>query len=174
MRTRRHNEPHPGELEIQTRAGSRLIGQRIIGHIREVIGVGFQEFIQAQCMFFLATTDDEGRLDCTFRGGPPGFVRVVDDRTLMFPDYNGNGAFMSVGNLLTNPNVGMLFIDFETQRRIRVNGTAEIIDDPDTVSAFPGAERVVKVTVDQAFPNCSRYIPRMARVGPPPNNWPAP
>ena len=172
--TRQHNEPHPGELDIQTRAGSRLIGRRIIEHIRDVLGVGFKQFIEAQCMFFLATSDDEGRLDCNFRGGPSGFVRVADERTLLFPDYNGNGSFMSLGNLLTNPNVGMLFIDFATQRRIRVNGTAEILDDPDMVSAFPGAERVVRVTIDQAFPNCSRYIPRMARVGAPPKDWPTP
>lgn len=174
MPIRRHNEVHPGEHEMHTRAGSRLIGHRIIEHIRDVLGVGFKEFIEAQCMFFLATSDDEGRLDCNFRGGPPGFVRVIDNRTLVFPDYNGNGAFMSLGNLATNPRVGMLFIDFETQRRIRVNGTAEIIADPHTVSAFPGAERVIKVTIDQAFPNCSRYIPRMTRVGSPPKDWPTP
>ena len=159
---------------MHTREGSRLIGQRIIEHIRDVLGVGLKQFIEAQCMFFLATSDDEGRLDCNFRGGPPGFVRVADERTLLFPDYNGNGAFMSLGNLLTNPSVGMLFIDFATQRRIRVNGTAEILDDPETVSAFPVAERVVKVTIDQAFPNCSRYIPRMTPVGSPPKDWPTP
>lgn len=174
MPTRRHNEVHSGEFEMHTRAGSRLIGQRIIEHIRDVLGASFKEFIGAQCMFFFATSDDEGRLDCNFRGGPPGFVRVADDRTLLFPDYNGNGAFMSLGNLRTNSNVGMLFIDFVTQRRIRINGTAEILDDPETVSAFPGAERVVKVSIDQAFPNCSRYIPRMTRVGSPPKDWPRP
>jgi predicted pyridoxine 5'-phosphate oxidase superfamily flavin-nucleotide-binding protein len=174
MQTRRHNEPHPGEIAIQTRAGSRLIGRRIIEHIRDVLGVGFKEFIEAQCLFFLATADDEGRLDCNFRGGPPGFVRVVDDRTLLFPDYNGNGSFMSLGNLAVNPRVGMLFIDFEHQRRVRVNGRAEILDDPDMVSRFPGAERIVSVTVEQAFPNCSRYIPRMVPIGPPPKDWPTP
>ncbi len=172
MPTRRHNEPHPGEIAIQTRAGSRLIGHRIIAHIRDVLGVGFKEFIEAQCMFFLSTADDEGRLDCNYRGGPPGFVRVVDDRTLLFPDYNGNGSFMSLGNLAVNPNIGMLFIDFEHQRRIRVNGRAEILDDPELVSQFPGAERIVRVTVEQAFPNCSRYIHRMVRVDPPPTEIP--
>ena len=171
-KSRRHNEVHPGEIDMQTRAGSRLVGRRIIEHIRDVLGAGFQEFIEAQCMFFLATGDDEGRLDCSYRGGPPGFLRVVDDRTLLFPDYNGNGSFMSLGNLAVNPNVGMLFIDFERQRRIRVNGRAEILDDPELLSQFPGAERVVRVTVEQAFPNCSRYIPRMVRVGAQPTDWP--
>jgi predicted pyridoxine 5'-phosphate oxidase superfamily flavin-nucleotide-binding protein len=170
--SRRHNQVHPGELAMHTQAGSRLIGQRIIEHIRDALGMGFKEFIEAQCMFFLATSDEVGRLEGYFRGGPPGFVRVVDNRTLLFPDYNGNGAFMSLGNVRANPNIGMLFIDFATQRRIRVNGTAEILDDADVVSTFPGAERVVKVTVGQAFPNCSRYIPRMTRVEPSPKDWP--
>lgn len=163
---RLHNEPHPGEVEMQTRSGTRLAGRRLIAHIRNVLSEGFKEFIEAQRMFLLATADDEGRLDCNYRGGTPGFVRVVDERTLLFPDYNGNGSYMSLGNLLVNPNVGLLFIDFETQRRLRVNGRAEIIEEPAVVSQFEGAERVVKVTVDQAFPNCSRYIHRMVPAEP--------
>lgn len=165
MPTRRHNEAHPGEIEMQVRASSRLIGQRIIEHIRDVLGVGFKEFIEAQWMFFIATSNDEGRMDCNYRGGTPGFVTVVDDRSLLFPDYNGNGSYMSLGNLIVNAKIGMLFIDFEAQRRLRVNGRAEIIENPEIVSQFPGAERVVKVTVEQAFPNCSRYIHKMVRVG---------
>ena len=165
MPTRRHNEVHSGEGEMQTRAGSRLIGRRIIEHVRNVLGVGFKEFIEAQWMFFMATSDDQERLDCNYRGGKPGFVKVLDEKTLLFPDYNGNGSYMSLGNLLINPRIGMLFINFETQRRLRINGRAEIIEDPEVVSQFPGAERVVKVTVEQAFPNCSRYIHKMVRVG---------
>lgn len=163
---RSHNEPHPGEVEMQTRSGTRLAGRRLIAHIHDVLSGGFKEFIEAQWMFFMATSDDEGRLDCNYRGGSPGFVRVMDGKTLLFPDYNGNGSYMSLGNLRVNPNVGLLFIDFETQRRLRVNGRAEIIEDLEIVSQFEGAERVVKVMVEQAFPNCSRYIYRMARVGP--------
>lgn len=162
--TRGHNDPHPGETEMQTRAGTRLQGRRLIQHVRDVLGAGFKEFIESQCMFFLATADDEGHLDCNYRGGPPGFVKVLDDRTLAFPDYNGNGSFMSLGNILVNPQVGMLFIDFENRRRLRVNGRAEITETPEVVSQFEGAERVVKVTVEQAFPNCSRYIHRMVRA----------
>lgn len=162
---RRHNESHSGEITMQTRAGTRIAGQRLIGHVRDVLGASFKEFIEVQCMFFMASSDDEGRMDCSYRGGMPGFVRVVDSKTLLFPDYNGNGSFMSLGNLAINPSIGMLFIDFEKQRRLRVNGHAEILEDPAMVSQFPGAERVVKVIVDQAFPSCSRYIHKMARVG---------
>lgn len=162
---RQFNEPHPGEIEMQTRAGSRLIGRRLIESIRDILDAGFKEFIEAQYMFFLATSDREGRIDCNYRGGKPGFVKVVDEQTLLFPDYNGNGSFMSLGNLIENPMIGMLFIDFETQRRLRINGRAEILEDPEAVEQFPGAERVVRVTVEQAFPNCSRYIYKMVRVG---------
>jgi uncharacterized protein len=162
---RPHNEPHPGEVEMQTRSGTRLVGRRLIAHIRGELGKGFKEFIEAQRMFFLATSDDEERLDCNYRGGSPGFVKVMDGKTLLFPDYNGNGSYMSLGNLRVNPNVGLLFIDFDAQRRLRVNGRAEIIEDPEVVSRFEGAERVVKVTVEQVFPNCSRYIHRMVPAG---------
>ena len=162
---RRYNEPHPGEVEMQLRSGTRLVGQRLIEHVRDVLGTGFKEFMEAQWMFFMATSDEAGNQDCNYRGGRPGFVRVLDDKTLLFPDYNGNGSYMSLGNLRVNPSVGLLFIDFETQRRLRVNGRAEIIEDPEIASQFEGAERVVKVTVGQAFPNCSRYIHKMVRVG---------
>ncbi len=106
----------------------------------------------------------------TTGGGEPGFVKVLDNQTLLFPDYNGNGSYMSLGNLLINSRIGMLFINFETQRRLRVNGRAEIIEDPEIASQFEGAERVVKVTVEQAFPNCSRYIHKMIREGPVPRD----
>ena len=132
--TRSHNEPHPGEIEMQTRSGTRLVGRRLIAHIRGDLGKAFRDFVEAQRMFFLATSDDEGRLDCNYRGGPPGFVKVPDGKTLLFPDYNGNGSYMSLGNLRVNPHVGLLFIDFEAQRRLRVNGRAEIIEDPEVVS----------------------------------------
>src|SRR6266550_1207443 len=124
---RRHNEPNTGEITVQARAGIRLVGQRLIEQVRDVLGVDFKEFIEAQWMFIMATSDDEARMDCSYRGGMPGFVRVVDSKTLLFPDYNGNGSFMSLGNLTVNPHIGMLFIDFEKQRRLRVNGHAEIV-----------------------------------------------
>ena len=121
-------------------------------------------FIARQRLFFLATADAEGRPDCSHKGGAPGFVRVVADDTLAFPSYDGNGMFKSLGNVAANPAVGLLFIDFEKPRRLRVNGVASLhLDDP-LLSEYPGAQAVVRVRVQQIFPNCPRYIPRMQLV----------
>ena len=161
---REFNEPHPGEVRLQEQAGTRLAGSRLIRGMQQSLNPGFRRFIEARDMFFLATSDEEGRLDCSYRGGAPGFVRVVNERTLVFPDYSGNGSFMSLGNLLVNPQIGMLFMDFPTRRRLRVNGRAEILEESPLLAEFPGAERIVRVTVEQAFGNCSRYIHRMVKV----------
>jgi uncharacterized protein len=88
-------------------------------------------FIESRDMFFLATVDHEGRPTCSYKGGDPGFVRVLDKTTLAFPSYNGNGMFLSMGNIAARDQVGLLFIDFETPNRIRVQGRAEVTaDDP--------------------------------------------
>lgn len=121
-------------------------------------------FIERQIMFFLATSDENGHPNCSFKGGPRGFVRVLDPTTLAFPDYNGNGMFQSMGSIKSNRRVGLLFIDFEHQVRFRVNGEATIdLDDP-LIADFPGAQLIVRVRVREAFPNCSRYIPRMQLI----------
>lgn len=118
-------------------------------------------FIARQIMFFLATSDENGHLNCSFKGGPRGFVRVVDSKTLAFPDYNGNGVFLSLGNIVGTMQIGMLFIDFERPNRFRVNGEASVdLNDP-LMKEFPGAQLVVRVRVREAFPNCPRYIPKM-------------
>ena len=90
-------------------------------------------------MFFIATADAEGRPNCSYKGGEPGFVRVLDERTVAFPVYDGNGMFLSAGNVLVNPEVGLLFISFERRRRLRLNGTASIDPDDELVPAWPGA-----------------------------------
>jgi predicted pyridoxine 5'-phosphate oxidase superfamily flavin-nucleotide-binding protein len=115
-------------------------------------------------MFFLATADSEGRPDCSYKGGVPGFVRVIDDRTLVFPSYDGNGMYRSLGNIRVNPRVGLLFIDFAAGERVRVNGVAELVVGGAVVELFPGAELVVRVRADRIFPNCPRYIHRMELV----------
>jgi predicted pyridoxine 5'-phosphate oxidase superfamily flavin-nucleotide-binding protein len=118
-------------------------------------------FIRQCAMFFLATADADARPDCSYKGGMPGFVRVVDDRTLVFPDYNGNGMFRSLGNIVANPNVGLLFIDFEHPQRLRINGTATLYDDDPHLREYPGAQLIVRVQVTRIFPNCPRYIHQM-------------
>ena len=115
-------------------------------------------------MFFLATADARGRPDCSYKGGLPGFVRVLDPTTLAFPDYDGNGMFRSLGNILVNRHVGMLFVNFETPDRLRLNGVATLHDDKAALSAHPGAQLVVRVTVERIFPNCPRYIHTMKLV----------
>jgi predicted pyridoxine 5'-phosphate oxidase superfamily flavin-nucleotide-binding protein len=115
-------------------------------------------------MFFLATADADGSPDCSYKGGMPGFVRVVDECTLEIPDYDGNGMYRSWGNVQVNPRVALLFIDFETPKRLRVNGTAVILTDPASCASFPGAAFVVRMRAEHIFPNCPRYIHRMQLV----------
>jgi uncharacterized protein len=115
-------------------------------------------FIERLDMFFLATVDETGQPTCSYKGGDPGFVTVVDDLTLAFPNYDGNGMYLSMGNVDATHRVGMLFIDFERQRRMRVDGTASLrLDDP-LLATYPEAQFVVRVRAERIYPNCPRYI----------------
>jgi predicted pyridoxine 5'-phosphate oxidase superfamily flavin-nucleotide-binding protein len=120
-------------------------------------------FIESRDMFFLATVDRDGRPTCSYKGGDPGFVRVVDAGTLAFPLYDGNGMFLSLGNIRTTAQVGMLFIDFETPHRLRVQGTASVDSADPLLSDFPGADVIVRVAVSEIFVNCSRYVHKYQR-----------
>jgi predicted pyridoxine 5'-phosphate oxidase superfamily flavin-nucleotide-binding protein len=116
---------HDGSRELQDRFGSRQLADRLAERLtHDTFSAEDRDFIQSRPLFFLATADAEGRPDCSYKGGDPGFVRVIDPSTLAFPSYDGNGMFKSLGNLLTNPHVGMLFIDFESPRRLRVRPSA--------------------------------------------------
>ena len=115
-------------------------------------------------MFFLATADAQGRPNCSYKGGDPGFVRVLDRTTLAFPNYDGNGMYLSMGNALENPNVGLLFIDFESQKRLRLNGAARIAPIAAAPVSFPEAQFVVIVTAREVFPNCPRYIHKLQLI----------
>jgi uncharacterized protein len=121
-------------------------------------------FIASRAMMFVATADSQGQPECSYKGGLPGFVRVLDERTLAFPDYDGNGMYRSWGNLLVNPAVALLFLDFETPRRIRVNGSAGISAADPLLKEFPGAVFIVRMTAKLIFPNCPRYLHRMQLV----------
>ncbi|HUR80035.1 MAG TPA: pyridoxamine 5'-phosphate oxidase family protein, partial [Thermoanaerobaculia bacterium] len=117
-----------------------------------------REFIERMDMFFLATVDADGQPTCSYKGGDPGFVAVLDDRTLAFPNYDGNGMYLSMGNLAETRAVGLLFIDFESQRRMRVDGTAAISTEPSLTARYPEAQFVVLVEARRIYPNCPRYI----------------
>ncbi len=120
-----------------------------------------RKMMERSTFFFLATTDADGWPECSYKGGPAGFVRVVDDHKLAFPSYDGNGMYRSLGNIHVNPKVGLLFIDFERPKRLRVNGTASVhLDDP-LLAEFVGAQLIVRIEADHIFPNCPRYIHRM-------------
>jgi len=151
-----------GARKMQDRFDSRRLADRLEQvTLRRAFTEEDRAFIARAPMFFLATADADGRPDCSYKGGLPGFVQVVDDVTLAFPSYDGNGQFRSLGNLLLNPRVGMLFIDFEATKRIRVNGVASIDDADPLRSRYPDADLVVRVRAEEIFPNCPRYIHKM-------------
>jgi predicted pyridoxine 5'-phosphate oxidase superfamily flavin-nucleotide-binding protein len=121
-------------------------------------------FVERQDLFFLATVNAKGQPSCSYKGGDPGFVRVLGPTTLAFPNYDGNGMYLSMGNLTTTANVGMLFIDLCSPKRLRVNGTARIESPEFVTPEYPEAQFVVVVTVREVFPNCPRYIHKFALV----------
>jgi predicted pyridoxine 5'-phosphate oxidase superfamily flavin-nucleotide-binding protein len=153
---------HDGMRELQDRFDSRRLADRLDERLaRTTFTDDDRAFIQSRTMFFLASADAQGQPDCSFKGGDPGFVRVTAAGELAFPSYDGNGMFRSLGNVLVNPAVALLFIDFERPRRLRVNGRASIADDDPLLAQFEGAQLVVRVRAERIFPNCPRYIPRM-------------
>lgn len=160
---------HDGNREMQERFDTKRLADRLEDRIvAATIGDGERRFIEALDCFFLATADAEGRPTCSYKGGDPGFVRVVDPTTIAFPNFDGNGMFLSLGNTLVNPEVGMLFIDFERGHRMRLHGTASIDPDDPLLPTFEGAQLVVRVAVREVFPNCPRYIHRRTLVEPSP------
>jgi uncharacterized protein len=158
---------HDGSRRFQDRFDTRRLADRIDERLmRSTIGADERAFIERMDMFFLATADADGRPQCSYKGGDPGFVRVLDERTIAFPSYDGNGMFLSIGNLAVNPHVGLLFIDFRARRpsRLRLNGIASIDERDPLRTAYPSAQLVVRVRATQVFPNCPRYIHRMELV----------
>jgi len=156
---------HAGNRQLQERFDSQRIADRLEQvTLHDRFTDNDRAFVERSAMFFLATADAEGQPDVSYKGGLPGFVRVVDDSTLAFPDYDGNGMFKSLGNILVNPRVGLLFIDFEHPGRMRVNGRASLAPDDPLLADFPGAQLVVRVHAERIFPNCPRYIHRMTLV----------
>jgi len=159
---------HDGNRDLQAHFGSTALADRLVDktHRTELTSAD-KEFVESVSFFFVATADPTAQPDCSFKGGSPGFVRVVSPKLLVFPDYDGNGMFKSLGNIRSNPKVGLLFIGMgEKPRRLRVNGTAELSFDDPLLAEFPGGQLLVRVTPLHIFPNCPRYIPRIEVVTP--------
>lgn len=162
------NQYHDGQREFQDRYDTRRLADRLAEATSETFSEDLAGFIAARDMFFIASTDPEGSPDCSYKGGDPGFVRVIDEATLAFPVFDGNGMFRTLGNLAANPRVGLLFVDFETGTRLRVNGDAAIdVDDP-LQASYKGALCVVRVRARSIFPNCRRYVHEYRKVSPSP------
>src|SRR5438477_9847813 len=160
---------HAGMRRLQDRFDTRRLADRLDEKLgRTAFTAEDRQFIESRPLFFLATADAEGRPDCSYKGGAPGFVRVTGDDELAFPSYDGNGMFRSLGNVLVNPAVALLFIDFERPNRLRVNGRAFIAEQDPLLGTFAGAQLIVRVRAERIFPNCPRYIHRMTTVEPSP------
>ena len=161
---------HAGELDAQLRWGNpelwteARIGQLIWDRIPEQINAR----IEAAPFFFLATSHPDGRCDCSFKGGGPGLIKVLATNRLAFPHFEarvkGNGAYMSLGNILLNPYVSLLFVDFADGARLRVNGKASIHDNAEMMAQFPQAECVVVVDIELVAPSCPAYVPHLVPV----------
>ena len=149
-----------GSRALQDEFESRRIADRLLDIGRTEFTPDDKAFIEGSVYFFLATADAEGRPDCSFKGGPAGFVRITGPSELAFPDYDGNGMFRSLGNVTVNANVGLLFIALHgAPKRLRVNGTARIDRADPLLQETVGAQMIVRVEARNIFPNCPRYIP---------------
>jgi uncharacterized protein len=157
---------HEGQISYQERFDTRRLAAALATSrsYGPAIGDAARRLIEAADMFFLATADGDGMPDCSYKGGDPGFVRVLDAGTLVFPSYDGNGIFATLGNIAVNPKVGMLFIDFEHGHRLRVQGEASVEDGDPLLGTYPGAQLVVRVRTTLVYPNCKRYVHRMQRI----------
>jgi uncharacterized protein len=154
-----------GNRELQDRFDTRRLADRLEERkVSATIDADDRAFIESMDMLFIATADEQGRPTCSYKGGEPGFVRVLDERTIAFPAYDGNGMFLTFGNAIVNPEVGLLFISFERGRRLRLNGTATVDPDDELAPSWPGALLVVRVRAREVFPNCPRYIHRYELV----------
>lgn len=158
-------EYSPESRRLQDRYDTRRLADRLADvKVHERLTESDRAFIEKRDMFFLATVDERGRPTCSYKGGDPGFVTVVDDTTLAFPNYDGNGMYLSMGNISQAGHVGLLFIDFQAGRRLRVEGAAELVPDHPFLGRHPEAQFMVLVRARAIYPNCPRYIHRYELV----------
>jgi predicted pyridoxine 5'-phosphate oxidase superfamily flavin-nucleotide-binding protein len=160
--TRLYGEQH---RQLQDEFGTRAMADRVEELVcRTEFDEGAIGFIQSVEMFYLSSIDHQGRPTVSYKGGDAGFVKVLDSTTLIFPSYDGNGMFFSMGNINGNPQVGLLFMSFETPNRLRVQGTASISKEPALMQHYKEADFVVTVKLSEFWQNCPRYIPKYQKV----------
>jgi predicted pyridoxine 5'-phosphate oxidase superfamily flavin-nucleotide-binding protein len=155
------------QRRLQDRFDSRTIADTLRAvTVQPALDDRAKAFIESRAFFFLSTVGADGHPTVSHKGGAPGFVRVLDDTTLTFPSYDGNGMFLSMGNIAGDGRIGLLFMDFEKPHRVRVHATATLHDDDEHLAAYPGADLVVVATVTDAFINCPRYITKLSSAEP--------
>lgn len=165
----------PKMRDLQDRSEGRAVADRLEQVRRHDAFTESDRAMIAQAPFFFLATYSDTSVDCSFKGGVPGFVRVTGPSSLEFPDYDGNRMYRSLGNILASGRCGLLFIRLDGARfdgsaaRMRISGRAEIVEDPAAVAEHPGARRLVRVTAEHIFPNCPRYIPAMQSGTPSPH-----
>jgi uncharacterized protein len=154
------------QKQLQAAFDSRTLADRVEQAIvtDHIVPELHQQFIESRDFFFLSTVNAKGEPTVSHKGGPVGVVTVVDAHTLAFPSYDGNGMFLSMGNIAETGKIGMLFIDFETPNRVRVQATATISTDDPLMAKYPGAQLLVRATIDKVFLNCARLIHKHQRV----------
>ena len=158
---------HDGMRELQDRYEGRAVADRLAtNRIRTQFNQADREFIESSRFFFLATSTEQS-VDCSFKGGEPGFVRVIGTNIVAWPDYDGNRMYRSLGNIACSPRVGLLFVRmdgklYNNAARLRINGRAEIDESAAAIAGIPGAKRLVRVAADHIFTNCPRYIPKLS------------
>lgn len=161
---------HEGELQAQRRFGDPSIwtDKRRGKLLWREIPSELHDRLESAPYFFLATSDKTGRCDCSFKGGGKGLIKIISATKLAFPDFSGNGAFMSIGNILLNPHVGLLFIDFADGARLRINGKATVHEEGEMARLFKNAKCVIAVDIEEVVPNCAKHIPQLylAECGP--------
>ena len=153
-----------GSRALQEQFDTTRLADRVGELVHDRLSNSDKAFIEHMDMFFLATVDEQGHANCSYKGGEPGFIRVIDDTTIAFPNYDGNGMYLSMGNVLKMKQVGMLFIDFENRWRMRLNGEATIDANDPLMADYPEAQFIVRVKAREVFPNCPRYIHQMKLV----------
>ena len=152
---------HQGNRTLQDEFDSRRLADRLNELIiHDTITDEDKAFIESLNMFFISTNDDEGRPTVSYKGGDPGFIKVLDDKTIAYPGYDGNGMFLTAGNLATNEDVGLLFISFESPQRLRLHGKATVDTKDPLLEEYVEAQYIVRIKVRNLFMNCARYIPQ--------------